>query len=272
MVLLSVCRGRRLRRQAPPTKWELQQPGLYVRLLWAKVTQRNLAMGSSARCRVKRYASRSDFLSNAAMGKSTQPWGNTTRSTGSQCDFWIDVSDVFSSFLWRFQVKDRTKQHTVFHHLIRLRSLLYAACSIYINGKDLYIKKHCQNREISRLDVAPKIRHSTSKIQVMILLMEELLHHLGRLFHYLHGFTHPRWCRSSSINSDNQHLTVGENRLTSWYVSPIENFEIPTPALPFLLLLLLLCLWLLFWLLLSWFSIHQTSPSIKPLENLQPFP
>ena len=82
------CRGRRLRRQAPPTKWELQQPGLYVRLLWAKVTQRNLAMGSSARCRVKRYAYQAIFVSNAAMGKSTQPWGNTTRSTcRSQCDF-----------------------------------------------------------------------------------------------------------------------------------------------------------------------------------------
>lgn len=77
-------RGRRLRRQAPPTKWELQQPGLYVRLLWAKVTQRNLAMGSSARCRVKRYASRDGVFSffaaatkktcksNAAMGKHDQ--------------------------------------------------------------------------------------------------------------------------------------------------------------------------------------------------------
>ena len=36
----------------------------------------------------------------------------------------------------------------------------------------------------------------------MILLIEEILH-LCSLSHYLQGFTHPRWCRISSINSIN---------------------------------------------------------------------
>ena len=35
--------------------------------------------------------------------------------------------------------------------------------------------------------------------------MEEILHQLtGSLSHFLHGFTHPRWCRISSINSINK--------------------------------------------------------------------
>ena len=35
-----------------------------------------------------------------------------------------------------------------------------------------------------------------------ILLMEEIHHHLiGSSSHYSQGFTHPRWCRVSSINS-----------------------------------------------------------------------
>ncbi len=35
-----------------------------------------------------------------------------------------------------------------------------------------------------------------------IVLMEEILHQLiGSLSHYLQGFIHPRWCRTSSINS-----------------------------------------------------------------------
>ena len=36
----------------------------------------------------------------------------------------------------------------------------------------------------------------------VVLLMEEILHHLiCSLSHYLQGFIHPRWCRISSINS-----------------------------------------------------------------------
>ena len=35
-----------------------------------------------------------------------------------------------------------------------------------------------------------------------LLLMAEILHQLiGSLSHYLQGFTHPRWCRISAINS-----------------------------------------------------------------------
>ena len=39
-------------------------------------------------------------------------------------------------------------------------------------------------------------------ILCVILLMEDILHQLvGSLSHYLQGFVHPRWCRSSSIDS-----------------------------------------------------------------------
>ena len=39
-------------------------------------------------------------------------------------------------------------------------------------------------------------------VEVVILLMEEILHQLiGSLSQYLQAFIHPRWCRISSINS-----------------------------------------------------------------------
>ena len=41
-------------------------------------------------------------------------------------------------------------------------------------------------------------------VWIVILLMEEILHQLiGSLSLYLQGFTHPKWCRISSINSMN---------------------------------------------------------------------
>ena len=43
----------------------------------------------------------------------------------------------------------------------------------------------------------------------VILLMEEILHELiGSLSHYLHGFTHPRWCWISSINSRLANISI----------------------------------------------------------------
>ena len=42
----------------------------------------------------------------------------------------------------------------------------------------------------------------------LILLMEEILHQLiGSLSHYLPGFIYARWCRISSINSTNFHVS-----------------------------------------------------------------
>ena len=48
-----------------------------------------------------------------------------------------------------------------------------------------------------------KLRSSPFNVNFpMILLMEEILHHLvDSLSHYLQCFIHPRWCRISSINS-----------------------------------------------------------------------
>ena len=46
-----------------------------------------------------------------------------------------------------------------------------------------------------------------------ILLMEEILHQLiGSLSHYSRGFTHPRWCRISSINSITRHAIFIDGR------------------------------------------------------------
>ena len=43
---------------------------------------------------------------------------------------------------------------------------------------------------------------SLTKKKIKLLLMDKILHHQGWwLSHYLQGFNHPRWCRSSSINS-----------------------------------------------------------------------
>jgi len=63
-------------------------------------------------------------------------------------------------------------------------------------------------------------------ILYVILLMEDILHQLvGSLSHYLQGFVHPRWCRSSSIDSI-VHIyfwfgcrVVPCNRLQSKYLS-----------------------------------------------------
>ena len=63
----------------------------------------------------------------------------------------------------------------------------------------------------------PKISSSTSKMPrkvtlqhdqiVPLLLMAEILHQLiWRIYHYLQGFKHPRWCRISSINSINKNI------------------------------------------------------------------
>ena len=48
-----------------------------------------------------------------------------------------------------------------------------------------------------------KKRCQLQKSSILVrLLMEEILHHLiASLSHYLQGFIHPWWCRSSSINS-----------------------------------------------------------------------
>ena len=55
----------------------------------------------------------------------------------------------------------------------------------------------------------------------VILLMEEILHHLmWRISHCLQGFIHSRWCRISSINSRENGGTLG---MVPWIVNPIST-------------------------------------------------
>ena len=67
-----------------------------------------------------------------------------------------------------------------------------------------------------------------------ILLMEEILHQLiSILSHYLQGFTHPRWCSISSINSIAWHFsvfsaqrqTISSLETMCWLVVEVEPME-----------------------------------------------
>ena len=58
----------------------------------------------------------------------------------------------------------------------------------------------------------------------VILLMEEILHHLiCGLSHYLHGFVDPRWCRISSINSSIGVLDLSQQSVSLNYRSSFRH-------------------------------------------------
>ena len=53
--------------------------------------------------------------------------------------------------------------------------------------------------------------------RLMVQLMEEFLHQLiGSLSHYLHCFSHPRWCRISAINSITCRQCLLRTRRSFW--------------------------------------------------------
>ena len=59
-------------------------------------------------------------------------------------------------------------------------------------------------------------------LRLVVLLMAEILHQLIWIIsHYLQGFTHPRWCRISSINSINDPWKWWWNRRGHWLPASI---------------------------------------------------
>ena len=77
----------------------------------------------------------------------------------------------------------------------------------------------------------------TSEWIRVILLMEEILHQLvGSLSHYLHGFIHPRWWRTSSINSIAmscvKKIAAGSFSSSIWLEAIKEGWNLSIPALP----------------------------------------
>ena len=68
------------------------------------------------------------------------------------------------------------------------------------NSSDIPILKASKHHNLSN-----NLSNETTKILVVdstILFMEEILHQLKwRIYHYLQGFVHVKWCRISSINS-----------------------------------------------------------------------